>query len=136
MQVAGRLAGAGRVRPERLLAIGLGVACTGTAALLTVVLAGAGLVALVGVLFVTVCGVGLVLPSATTLALADHPEHAGAASALVGTSQFIVGGVTAPLVGLAGSGSPVPMAATMLGAVVLGALAFALVWPRSAPTHA
>jgi MFS transporter, DHA1 family, multidrug resistance protein len=112
--------------------VGLAIACVGTGSLLAVVLAGGGLVALVAGLFTTVCGVGCVLPCATTVALADHPDHAGAASALIGTAQFIVGAVTAPLVGLAGTGSAVPMAATMLGAVVLGALAFTLVRPRSA----
>jgi MFS transporter, DHA1 family, multidrug resistance protein len=64
---------------------------------------------------VTVIGVGLVLPSATTLTLADHPEHAGSASALLGTAQFLGGAGVAPLVGLAGSRSAVPMASAMAG---------------------
>jgi len=132
VQVAGRLAGADRVRPERLIAVGLGVACAGTLGLLGAVLVGAGLAGVLAGLFVTVCGVGLVLPSATTLTLADHPEHAGSASALLGTSQFLVGAGAAPLVGLAGSGSAVPMAAVMAGAAVLGTVVFTVVW-RSAP---
>ena len=132
VQTAGRLAGAGKVRPVRLLAVGLAVALTGTAALLVAVLAGAGLPGIVAGLFVTVCGVGLVLPSATTLALADHPDHAGSASALLGTAQFIVGAGVAPLVGLAGSSSAVPMAATMAGAVLLGAVTFTVIWRSAA----
>ena len=138
VQVAGRLAGAGRVRPVRLLATGLGVALVGTLAVLGAALTGAGLAGVVGGLFVTVCGVGLVLPSATTLTLADHPEHAGSASALLGTAQFLVGAAAAPLVGLAGSRSAVPMAAVMVGAVALAAVTFALVWrsPTDAPAPA
>jgi MFS transporter, DHA1 family, multidrug resistance protein len=137
VQVAGRLAGSGRVRPERLLTTGLGVALVGTLGLLASTLLDAGLVGLMAGLVLTVVGVGLVLPCATTLALADHPEHAGSASALLGTSQFLVGAGTAPLVGLAGSRSAVPMAATMAGAVVLGAVVFALLWRGTqAPTAA
>ncbi|GLZ43904.1 Bcr/CflA family drug resistance efflux transporter [Actinomycetospora sp. NBRC 106375] len=135
VQVAGRLAGSGRVPPVRLVAAGLGVAAVGTGVLLVSTLLDGGLAGVVAGLFVTVVGVGLVLPSATTLTLADHPEHAGSASALLGTAQFIVGAGTAPLVGLAGSRSAVPMAATMAGAVVLGAVVFGVLW-RTAPPGA
>ncbi|MFC5141632.1 multidrug effflux MFS transporter [Actinomycetospora rhizophila] len=128
VQVAGRLAGSGRVRPERLMVVGLGVALVGTGGLLAASLLDAGLAGLLAGLVLTVVGVGFVLPCATTLALADHPEHAGSASALLGTAQFLVGAGTAPLVGLAGSRSAVPMAATMAGAVLLGAVAFGLLW--------
>jgi DHA1 family bicyclomycin/chloramphenicol resistance-like MFS transporter len=128
VQVAGRLAGSGRVRPERLLVVGLGVAAAGTTVLLASALVGAGLAGVLAGLFVTVVGVGLVLPSATTLTLADHPDHAGSASALLGTAQFLVGAGTAPLVGLAGGRSAVPMAATMAAAVVLGAVVFGVLW--------
>ena len=143
VQVAGRLAGAGRVRPERLLATGLGAAVVGTGVLLTTALLDGGLAGILVGLFVTVCSVGLVLPSATTLTLADHPEHAGSASALLGTAQFLVGAGVAPLVGLAGSRSAVPMAAAMAASAVLGAVVFTVLW-RSArrgdaagpsPTH-
>jgi DHA1 family bicyclomycin/chloramphenicol resistance-like MFS transporter len=128
VQLAGRLAGSGRVRPERLLVGGLVIATTGTGVLLVSALADAGLAGIVAGLFVTVVGVGQVLPSATTLTLADHPEHAGSASALLGTAQFLVGAGTAPLVGLAGGRSAVPMAATMAGAVLLGAIVFGVLW--------
>jgi MFS transporter, DHA1 family, multidrug resistance protein len=128
VQVAGRLSGSGRVRPERLLVLGLGVALTGTGVLLASALLDAGLAGILAGLVVTVIGVGLVLPNATTLTLADHPEHAGSASALLGTAQFLVGAGTAPLVGIAGGRSAVPMAATMAGAVVLGAVVFAVLW--------
>jgi DHA1 family bicyclomycin/chloramphenicol resistance-like MFS transporter len=79
-----------------------------------------------------VIGVGLVLPSATTLTLADHPEHAGSASALLGTAQFLIGAGVAPLVGLAGSRSAVPMASAMAASVVLGAVVFTVLWRTAA----
>ena len=132
VQVAGRLAGSGRVRPERLLAIGLVTAMAGTGVLLASALLDVGLAGILTGLVVTVIGVGLVLPSATTLTLADHPEHAGSASALLGTAQFLVGAGVAPLVGLAGSRSAVPMAAAMAGAAVLGAAVFTALWRTAA----
>jgi DHA1 family bicyclomycin/chloramphenicol resistance-like MFS transporter len=128
VQVSGRLVGAGRVRPERMLPIGLAVAAVGSASLLVVVLAGVGLPGVVAGLFATVCGVGLALPSATTLALADHPEQSGAASALLGTAQFLVGAAVAPLVGLGGTDTAVPMAAVMAGMTLLALVVFLLVW--------
>jgi DHA1 family bicyclomycin/chloramphenicol resistance-like MFS transporter len=132
VQVAGRLAGSGRVRPERLLAIGLLTAMTGTGVLLASALLDAGLAGILAGLVVTVIGVGLVLPSATTLTLADHPEHAGSASALLGTAQFLVGAGVAPLVGLAGSRSAVPMASAMAASAVLGAVVFTVLWRTAA----
>ena len=42
------------------------------------------------------------LPNATALALADHAEVAGTASALLGVVQFLIGALVAPLVGAAG----------------------------------
>lgn len=132
VQVAGRLAGSGRVRPERLLAIGLVTAMTGTGVLLASALLDVGLAGILTGLVVTVIGVGLVLPSATTLTLADHPEHAGSASALLGTAQFLVGAGVAPLVGLAGSRSAVPMASAMAASVVLGAVVFTVLWRTAA----
>jgi hypothetical protein len=64
----------------------------------------------VPLLFVVVASLGLVLPNATALALAGHPRVAGSASGLLGVLQFIVGAAAAPLVGVAGTGTAVPMA--------------------------
>ena len=44
------------------------------------------------------------LPNSTALALADHAEVAGTASALLGVVQFLIGALVAPLVGAAGTG--------------------------------
>ena len=127
-QTSGRLVGSGRVRPERMLAVGLAVALLGSAVVLVAAVTGAGPFGLVPGLSATVVGVGLALPSATTLALADHPEHAGAASALLGTAQFLVGALVAPLVGLGGSRTAVPMGLVMAGATVVALGTFVLLW--------
>ena len=61
-------------------------------------------------------------PNTTALALAGHPEVAGSASALLGVLQFVIGAAAAPLAGIAGTGTAVPMGATM-AALSLASLA-------------
>jgi MFS transporter, DHA1 family, multidrug resistance protein len=130
-QIAGRLVAAQRLAPQRAVAIGLVTTLTGSAAVLVGALTPAGPWSLVPGFFVTVCGVGFVLPSATTLALAGHPSRAGSASALLGTSQFLVGGFAAPLVGIGGGRTAVPLGLVMVAAAALGLVVFALVWRRA-----
>lgn len=124
-QVGGRLAG--RVNPAKLVLIGLCVSMAGGAALLAAAITGLGLVAVVAALFVIMCGAGLTLPGAGALALAGQPPHvAGSASALLGVLQFALGGLSAPLVGLAGADSAVPMAVVLLTLTIAAFGAFTL----------
>jgi DHA1 family bicyclomycin/chloramphenicol resistance-like MFS transporter len=110
-QVSARVVG--RYGPRALLTAGIAVSATGAAALLVSVLLDLGLPAVLPSLLLVVLSVGLVAPNAAALALADHPRTAGSASALLGLSQYLVGGLVAPLVGLAGSDSAVPLAAVI-----------------------
>lgn len=103
----------GRVTPERLLGVGTYLCGAGAAVLATAAFAGAGLPAILPGLFLVVASVGLVLPNATALALADHQHEAGTASALLGLVQFAVGAFAAPFAGLAGSDPVMPMALTI-----------------------
>ena len=50
-----------------------------------------------------------IAPNATALALADT-RAAGSAAALLGVLQFTIGAAVAPLVGLAGTVTAIPMA--------------------------
>jgi len=101
----------GRVRPLRRLDIGLGCAAAGGLALLiTVAVGGLGLAGILPPLFVVVASLGLVLPNATALALSRHPEAAGSAWGVLGVLQFLLGAAVAPLVGLWGTGTALPMA--------------------------
>jgi len=68
--------------------------------------------------------VGLVFPSATTIALADYPHQAGRASSLLGLGQYIAGALVAPLVGLGGEGTAVPLGLVVVGASLLAVLVF------------
>lgn len=93
------------------------VSTAGAAALALVVTASTGAFGLVGVmvpLFVIVAVCGLSLPNVPALALSRHGEAAGTAAAMLGASQFAVGGLAAPVVGLLGTSSALPMAAVML----------------------
>ena len=115
-----------RADPRALLRGALGVQAAAAVALLAAVTAGAGVWPIVVLLFVVVASVGVVFPNATALALADHPRVAGSASGLLGVLQFIVGAAAAPLVGVGGTGTAVPMA-TLIAVLGVGGLVCATV---------
>ncbi|GHO95501.1 Bcr/CflA family drug resistance efflux transporter [Reticulibacter mediterranei] len=109
-QVSGRLVG--RIAPQKLLAWGMAAIAIGGVALLVVVLSGIGLVGVLASAFVITGSLGFIMPNITTLALSDT-KAAGSASALLGVLQLALGAITAPLVGLGGTASALPMAAVM-----------------------
>jgi MFS transporter, DHA1 family, multidrug resistance protein len=122
-QLSGRLTRS--MSPPRVLAVGLGVNLIGSLGLLATVLLGLGLPFVLGSLFVLVSAIGLVLPTSTALGLADYPERAGTASALLGLLQYLAGGVAAPLVGLAGEDTAVPLGVVVSSASAGACLVFA-----------
>ncbi|GAA2993590.1 DHA1 family bicyclomycin/chloramphenicol resistance-like MFS transporter [Microbacterium terrae] len=75
-------------------------------------------------LFALASGVAITSPPATTLALSEYPDIAGTASSLLGMFRFGFGGIAAPLVGIAGALSILPLGIVTTGAVALGALSF------------
>ncbi|HEX5403565.1 MAG TPA: Bcr/CflA family multidrug efflux MFS transporter [Pseudonocardiaceae bacterium] len=115
-----------RITPRTLLAVGLVVATAGGALLVVAVLAGLGLPALLPGLFAVVASIGIVLPNTRALATADYPDLAGTSSALLGVSQFAIGGVVAPLIGLGGTGTALPMVAVIAALTVLALVVFVL----------
>lgn len=124
MMIVGRINGkllVGRVRLDRALGVGLSViAVAGTVLLLVAqgVFGDAGTVPVACCLFVMISALGLVLPNTNALALMRTPHAAGSASALVGTSCFAMGAVATLLVGIAGKGTAVPMAAVQTGSAL------------------
>lgn len=123
-QVSGRLVG--RVRPRVLLTAGLVMSVLGGVTLLAAVIAGLGLFGVLPALFLVVAAIGLVMPNSTALALTGRPPRvAGSASGLLGVAQFIIGGVAAPLVGVAGAHTAVPMAVVIATLTVAAGLAYA-----------
>jgi MFS transporter, DHA1 family, multidrug resistance protein len=106
-QVGGRLA---LVWPlTRVLGFGLAVNLLGATFLLVTVSIGLPLAVLVAALSVMVSAIGLIFPTANALAMADYPDLAGTASSLQGLSQFVFGAIAAPLVGIAGEQTALPL---------------------------
>jgi DHA1 family bicyclomycin/chloramphenicol resistance-like MFS transporter len=120
-----------RWSPQVGLHIGLAGVFIGAAGTFIVTIAGLGVWYLEPALFVMVASIGLTMPNATALALEDHGDAAGAAAAGVGLLQFGLGALAAPLVGVGGSHSAVPMGIVTLTAAVLALLARVVLRVRS-----
>jgi DHA1 family bicyclomycin/chloramphenicol resistance-like MFS transporter len=75
-------------------------------------------------LFALASGVAITSPPATTLALVGYPRIAGTASSLLGMVRFGFGGVAAPLVGIAGAASILPLGVVSVTAILLAAAAY------------
>jgi MFS transporter, DHA1 family, multidrug resistance protein len=111
-----------RLGPTRLLRRALVCVVASALTLLVVVsVGGLSVWAVLAPMFVIVSSLPFVLPNSTALALADHATVAGTASALLGLIQFMVGAIAAPLVGVAGPDSAVPMGVIM-ALLAVGAL--------------
>ncbi|NEW09303.1 multidrug effflux MFS transporter [Paenibacillus sp. SYP-B3998] len=106
-QVAGKLAG--KISDRSIVAWGLGVAAFGGILLLIATLIGAGLYAILPAFFFIVSSVGLVSTATSSMALQNQGKSAGSAAALLGLLSFIIGGIIAPLVGIGGSQTAVPL---------------------------
>jgi DHA1 family bicyclomycin/chloramphenicol resistance-like MFS transporter len=105
-----------RVGAARMLLVGIGLGLVASLALVVMSLtATLSVPAFIACAFTATGGTGLIMSNASALALTRAPQRVrGAASALLGASQFAVGGAVAPLVGLWGEQTAVPMAVTML----------------------
>ncbi|MER6133722.1 multidrug effflux MFS transporter [Streptomyces sp. NPDC001815] len=126
----------GRFPSHRILAAGLAVlAAAGIALILLVTTTHAGLPWIAAALFLTACPVGMILPTTTALCLQRAQHAAGSASALLGTTQFLMGALAPALAGLGDRSTALPMAASVLGLALAAAgcfLALCRPW-RSAP---
>ncbi|WP_274649309.1 multidrug effflux MFS transporter [Paenibacillus humicola] len=127
-QTTGRLAG--RIGERRLLAAGLTSAAAGGALLLAAAVFGLGLPAILPALFLVISSVGVVSTSTFSLAMQNQGGQAGSASALLGLLSFVFGGAAAPLVGVAGSGTALPLG-IVVAAAEAGAVASYLALSRT-----
>ncbi|WP_245561866.1 MFS transporter [Agromyces italicus] len=108
-----------------------GQTATAFAALLFagVALAGLPVAAVVGALALYLFSTGIGGPNGTTIALGAHAERAGTASAALGTLQFTIGPIVAPLAAVGGSNA-ISMSGTMaVASCVAAALAWLVVRP-------
>lgn len=125
-QINGKLL-VGRVRLDKVLAVGLAVVLASAVSLLlmaTGVFGEVGLTPIATALFVLMSAMGIVLPNTNAQALMRTPHAAGSASALLGTSSFLIGAIASPLVGIAGEDTAVPMAVVQLVCALLAVSAF------------
>jgi MFS transporter, DHA1 family, multidrug resistance protein len=100
---------------SRILRVVTLVEFAAMAALFGVAMAGLhSLAALLPLLFVFESCVGFISPNSTVGALSRHGGHAGSASALMGTGQYVLGAVAGLLVGILTDGTPRGMAGLML----------------------
>ncbi len=131
-QVNGRLL-APRFTPRSLMLGALAVAvASGVALVLLTTVWDLGLAGFCAPLFVMMGSLGVLLPNTAAQALGlVEPQVAGTASALLGTGNFLVGAVVAPLSSLGGQPSAVLLALVVLVSGVLATVAYlALCRPR------
>jgi DHA1 family bicyclomycin/chloramphenicol resistance-like MFS transporter len=116
----------GRFGARRLMLVGLIGVTAGGVGVLLCALGGAGLPVLLPMLFVNVGCLGLILPNAGALGLAEHGDVAGAAASLLGPTPYVLGALASPLVGLGGRHDAAPMGVVIALFDVLALGSFAL----------
>jgi DHA1 family bicyclomycin/chloramphenicol resistance-like MFS transporter len=100
-------------------------------------LGGEKLSVLIALYFLASALMGLVIPTTSVLALEEHGEIAGTASALLGTLQMLAGAAAMQIVGHFSNGKPLPMVVGMAtGALVGVALTWLTLGGRHGAKHA
>ena len=121
-QVVGRLTGL--VSEKRFLESGLFISITSGTLLLIAVLMDGPLITIVSTYFLfrrfTRCHFDIFL----FLAMETQGHIAGSASALLGLLPFILGAITAPLVGIAGEETAIPMGAIIFASSLIAVFAY------------
>jgi len=110
---------------RKVLKGGLTLAAVSSLLLLLAASLHAPLVLLLVPLFFSVAVIGIVGPTASSLAMQSQGDKAGSASALIGVSMFALGACSVPLTGLGGTSS-VSMALTIVGCYAIAILLFKL----------
>ena len=116
--LAARLAG--RVATRTIILVGqVAALAAGIAMLVGAIWFDAPLVLAMVCFFVLMTAQGLIGPNGGALASAEVPDHPGTGSALLGFVQWVAAGTIAPIAGLGGEDTAVPMALLMIiGAAV------------------
>lgn len=113
-----------RLSVRRLLGFGLTMMVIAGIGLLAVVpFRGGGLLLVMPPLTLLMFSWSFIQSNAIALGLSNHPQIAGSASALLGVSQFAFGAVVAPLVGIGGANTALPMAIVVAACAVAAVIA-------------
>jgi DHA1 family bicyclomycin/chloramphenicol resistance-like MFS transporter len=130
--VAARLAG--RVATRRVIAVGqVAALAAGVAMLVGAAWFDTPLVVAIVSFFVLMTTAGLIGPNGGALASAEVPEHPGTGSAVLGFVQWLAAGTIAPVAGLGGAHTAVPMAVLMIGCITLSMVGLVLARPVRRP---
>ncbi|WP_353626032.1 multidrug effflux MFS transporter [Bacillus sp. JCM 19041] len=122
--LVGRYAG---IIPERVfLKVGLITAVVASSVLLVMTIVQGPLFSIVIPVFLFVSMIGMVGTTSFSLAMETQGNRAGSASALLGLLPFVIGAATAPLVGVAGEETAVPMGLIMFLSSGASLMAFLL----------
>lgn len=112
------------VGPTRMLGYGVSLLLLGAAGMLMLSVAEAlSIWSFIVCAFVLTGGAGLTMSNSSALALAEAAHARGFGAALMGSLQFALGGLVAPLVGAWGEHTALPM-----GVVVCGTAGLAVMW--------
>jgi len=123
-QIVGRMSH--RVSERTFLQFGLWLAFIASAAVIVVAVVHGPLFALVIPLFFFVAAIGITSTAAFPLAMEGQARMAGSAAALLGVVPFLLGAIVAPLVGIAGEDTAVPLGIILLCASAAAMLAYYL----------
>ena len=111
--------------------LSLFLAAVGSVALLAAFSTGMPLPVIMVLLFLTVSTLSMMSTSSFSMAMQDQGRSAGRASALIGFFSMISGAVMAPVVGIAGDHTAIPMGIVMVIGEIGALLTFyALIYPR------
>ncbi|MFP7296193.1 multidrug effflux MFS transporter [Neobacillus niacini] len=121
-QLVGRLADF--ISETTFLKIGLFTANIAGAVLLTALLLKAPLIAVAIPIFLFIASLAVISSTSFTLAMEKQGHIAGSASALLGLLPFVLGSLTAPLVGIAGEYSAIPMGVIMFATSFIALLIY------------
>lgn len=110
-QITGRLAG--RIPERKLYGTGVLAIALGASLVLVHALTGAGLWLLLIGFFIPVAFLGMLLATSFSLAMEKYGHAAGTASGIIGVAAFLIGGLLAPLGGLGGEETELPLGLMM-----------------------
>ena len=120
-----------RVGPTRMLGAGALLLLLGTGGMLALVLTGTlAIWSFISCAFLLTAGAGVTMSNSSALALAAAAHARGFGAALMGSLQFTLGGLLAPLVGAWGDDTAVPMGVAIFSAACLATI-FAVLGVRS-----
>jgi DHA1 family bicyclomycin/chloramphenicol resistance-like MFS transporter len=113
-----------RFDTRKVLGVGAAVQIAAIVLLVGTVALNAPIVILAALFFFIIGSNGFIFGNGTALALGAVPNAAGRGSAIIGVGQFVFGAAAAPLVGLGGEHTAVPLAIVMGACAALMLAAF------------